>query len=147
MKPPKMGEARAVSERIGQEFAGEVKRRRIAICHSGGQSGTDGQSGSDPSTLFSSLAPILPDPPDDELARRVFMLWQQPDPSSRRQPLSLYDVFHYYCVKELTIPHIGADAIARSAPSPTASNCSGTKPASHRTTPPHRPAVFQIRIR
>jgi hypothetical protein len=59
-----------------------------------------------PSTLFKDLAPLLPDPTDEELARRVFMLLQQPDESTRRQPPTLYTVFHYYCVKELTIPQI-----------------------------------------
>jgi hypothetical protein len=32
---------------------------------------------------------------------------RQPDESTRRQPPTLYTGFHYYCVKELTIPPTG----------------------------------------
>ncbi len=59
-----------------------------------------------PEKLFAQVAPLAPDPSDEDLARRTFLALQNQDDSVRRKSPSLYTVFDLYCIKELTIPQI-----------------------------------------
>jgi hypothetical protein len=59
-----------------------------------------------PSTLFSEIAPLLPDPSDEDLARRVCIVMDTLDSESRRKKPSLLTIFRLYCVQEMTVAQI-----------------------------------------
>src|SRR5205085_5178779 len=57
-------------------------------------------------TLFSDIAPLLADPSDEDLARRVCIALDTPDSESRRKKPSLLTIFRLYCVQEMTVAQI-----------------------------------------
>jgi hypothetical protein len=59
-----------------------------------------------PAKLFAEVSPLLPEPSNEELARRTFVVFQDEQQNARKRLPTLYTVFYLYCIKELTIPQI-----------------------------------------
>jgi hypothetical protein len=52
--------------------------------------------------LFADIAPLLPSPSEDDLARRTFLALQDSESNDRARKPTLYTVFKRYCVEEMT---------------------------------------------